>query len=163
MDEHTEIKLTDQEKTFCELYVNGCDPFCGNAQKCYEEAFVISSHTSKGKAKRLLAQKHIQDYISEIDSLGYNENEFLKKRLTEKLLHIIDETSTAEYYDRRGTKLSPAPLRSVAVQATKALMEIHPIKEAQVNKLNIEGAGEGGVVFNVIVPSPKQDKDVDIE
>ena len=64
----------------------------------------------------------------------------------------------AQYTDRRGTKLSPAPLRSVAVSATKALMEMYPVKEAQVNKLNIEGAGEGGITFNVIVPEQvKQD------
>lgn len=156
MEENINIELTEQEKAFCELYVNGCDPYCGNASKCYEEIFNITSNTAKGKAKKLLCQKHIQKYIEEIDSLGYNDNEFLKKRLTEKLLHIIDETSSAEYMDRRGTKLSPAPLRSVAVQATKALMEMHPIKEAQVNKLNIEGGGEGGVIFNVIVPEKKK-------
>lgn len=157
----TNSRLTEQEKAFCELYVNGCDPYCGNASKCYEEIFNISSNTTKGKARQLLAQKHIQEYIKEIDSLSYDENEFLKKRLTEKLLHIIDETSSAEYLDRRGTKLSPAPLRSVAVQATKALMEMHPIKEAQVNKLNIEGSGDGGVIFNVIVPEPKKEEDKD--
>ena len=157
----TNNELTEQEKAFCELYVNGCDPYCGNAAKCYEEIFKISSNTAKGKARKLLCQEHIQKYIEEIDSLNYNENEFLKKRLTEKLLHIIDETSSAEYQDRRGTRLSPAPLRSVAVQATKALMEMHPIKEAQVNKLNIEGSGEGGVVFNVIVPEPKKEEDKD--
>ena len=76
----------------------------------------------------------------------------MKKFLTENLVHIIEETSTAEYRDRRGTRLSPAPLRSVAVSATKALMEMYPVKEAQVSKLNIEGGGEGGITFNVIVP-----------
>ena len=157
----TNIELTEQEKAFCELYVNGCDPYCGNASKCYEEVFQMSSNTSKGKARKLLGQKHIQEYLDEINSLGYNENDFLKKRLTEILLHIIDETSSAEFHDRRGTKLSPAPLRSVAVQATKALMEMYPIKEAQVNKLNIEGSGEGGVIFNVIVPEPKKKENQD--
>lgn len=148
-------ELTGEEKAFCELFVNGCSPFGGNASKCYEEVFHVSSDTIGGKAKKLLCEKHIQKFIEELDSLSYEDSKFLKKRLTENLLHIIDETSVAEYRDRRGTKLSPAPLRSVAVQATKALMEMHPIREAQVNKLNIEGTGEGGIVFNVIVPEPK--------
>jgi hypothetical protein len=156
----THISLTDQEIVFCELFVNGCAPYCGNAAKCYEEAFSISSKTSTGKAKKLLAQKHIQACIEDLESLSYEEAKHLKKRLTENLLHIIEETSKVEYTDRRGTKLSPAPLRSVAVQATKALMDMHPIKEANVNKLNIEGTGEGGVVFNVIVPDkPKKETD----
>ncbi|MDR1090103.1 MAG: hypothetical protein LBL79_03430 [Prevotella sp.] len=158
----TYASLTDREVVFCELFVNGCAPYCGNAAKCYEEAFNVSSTTSTGKAKKLLAQKHIRDYIEDLESLSYEEAKHLKKRLTENLLHIIEETSKAEYMDRRGTKLSPAPLRSVAVQATKALMDMHPIKEANINKLNIEGTGEGGVVFNVILPAPdKQKKETD--
>ena len=156
--ENNEIhtSLTDQELVFCELFVNGCAPYCGNAPKCYEEAFNITSKTSAGKAKRILSQEHIKSYIEELESLSYEEAKHMKKRLTENLLNIIEETSKAEYTDRRGTKLSPAPLRSVAVQATKALMDLHPIKEASVSKLNIEGTGEGGVVFNVIVPAPEK-------
>jgi hypothetical protein len=158
----THASLRNREIVFCELFVNGCAPYCGNAAKCYEEAFSISSNTSTGKAKQLLARKYIRAYIEDLESLSYEEAKHLKKRLTENLLHIIEETSKAEYTDRRGTRLSPAPLRSVAVQATKALMDMHPIKEANVNKLNIEGAGEGGVVFNVIVPAPdKPKKDTD--
>lgn len=144
--------LTDAEIVFCELFINGCAPYCGNAAKCYEEAFNISSTTSAGKAKKLLSQAPIKTYIEELESLSYEDSKNLKNRLTANLLKIIEETSSAEYTDRRGTKLSPAPLRSVAVQATKALMDMHPIKEA--NKLNIEGTGEGGVTFNVIVPVP---------
>ena len=56
------------------------------------------------------------------------------------------------YMDRRGTRLSPAPLRSVAVGASKALMDLYPVKEAQKHELSIGGAGEGGITFNVIVP-----------
>jgi hypothetical protein len=150
--------LTGQEIAFCELFVNGCAPFCGNAAKCYEEVFQIISNTSKGKAKKLLSQQHIQDYIQVLEDENDKDSKILKKRLTENLLHIVDETSSAQFYDRRGTKLSTAPLRSVAVQATKALMDMYPIREANVNKLNIEGAGAGGITFNVIVPSTEQPK-----
>lgn len=63
----------------------------------------------------------------------------------------MSETSSAEYTDKFGVPLSPAPLRAVAVNAAKALMELYPIKCSQETKLRIDG-GEGGVVFNVIVP-----------
>ena len=91
------------------------------------------------------------------DGGRYNslETTHMKKFLTENLKHIIEETSTAVYRDRRGNKLSPAALRSVAVAASKTLMDMYPVKEAQVSKLNIEGGGENGIVFNVIVPESK--------
>lgn len=146
-------ELTGEETVFCKLFINGCAPYAGNASKCYEEAFHTDSSTANKKARELLNCKYIQKFIEELESTTYEESKFLKKRLTENLLKIIDETSTATYRDRRGTLLSPAPLRSVAVQATKALMDMYPIKEAQ--KLNIEGTGEGGVIFNVIVPEKK--------
>lgn len=147
--------LSELEKDFCQLYVNGCDPYAGNLRKCYEEIFNDKSHTSLGKAKELLASPSIQDYIKELSDISYDETMAMKKRLTEKLLKIVDETSEAQFYDRRGTKLSVAPLRSVAVQGCKALMDLYPVKETQESKLKIEGA-EGGVVFNVIVPESQK-------
>ncbi|MBR4405182.1 MAG: hypothetical protein IKT30_02285 [Bacteroidaceae bacterium] len=151
-------KLTENEILFCELYVNGSAPYAGNAAKCYSEVFKCDSKHTKHLAKQLLMREDIQAFLKELDEMTYEEAKFMKKFLTENLIHIIEETSVAEYRDRRGTKLSPAPLRSVAVSATKALMEMYPVKEAQVNKLNIEGAGEGGITFNVIVPEqPKSD------
>ena len=145
-------QLTEQEKYFCNLYVHGDAPYCGNASECYKEALGKTKKT-KLEAMMLLGKPHIQGYIEELNGYNFEENMFLKKRLTANLLKIMDETSKAEYVDRRGTKLSPAPLRSVAVQAAKALMELHPIKEA--NKLSIESEGDGGIVFNVIVPDKK--------
>ena len=151
-------KLTENEILFCELYVNGSAPYGGNAAKCYSEAFKCESKHTKHLALTLLAREDIQEYLKKLEGNPYEEAKYMKKFLTENLIHIIEETSTAQYQDRRGTKLSPAPLRSVAVSATKALMEMYPVKEAQVNKLNIEGAGEGGITFNVIVPEQvKQD------
>lgn len=145
--------LTEQEKLFCELFINGSAPYAGNAAKCYVEAFQCDPLKAKHLAKTLLMREDIQQFIEELEAMSDCDTKTMKKFLTANLVHIIEETSTAVYHDRRGTELSPAPLRSVAVSATKALMEMYPVKEAQVSKLNIEGAGEGGITFNVIVPN----------
>lgn len=149
--------LTEQEVLFCQLYVNGVQPFLGNLVESYREAFGIN-HDDKlirQKAKELINKEDVRNYIKELSDMSSEEAVALKQFLTENLINIIKETSTDVYRDRRGTLLSPAPLRSVAVNAAKALMDMYPIKEAQVNKLNIEGSGEGGITFNVIVPEQK--------
>lgn len=138
--------LNKQEIDFCELFIFGCDPYAGNARKCYEDIFYDSSHTSLRKAKQLMARDDVQEYINQLRAIANYETADLKARLTEKLLHIIDETSTAKYTDRRGTELSPAPLRSVAVQASKALMEMYPVKVAQESKVELKGNGDSGIV-----------------
>lgn len=145
-------QLSEQEILFCELFLNGTAPYAGNAVKCYSEVFKESGPRSRHQAKLLLAKDEVKDYLKELEALGAEETEDMKRYLTQNLIKIIDETSTAQYRDRRGTLLSPAPLRSVAVSATKALMEMYPVKQAQTTNLNIEGAGEGGITFNVIVP-----------
>lgn len=77
---------------------------------------------------------------------------FLLQILFEDIVSaILEETSNSNYSDRFGNLLSPAPLRAVAVNAAKALMELYPVKYAHETKLRIEG-DNGGVVFNVIVP-----------
>jgi hypothetical protein len=148
-------ELSKEEKKFCELYVNGTAPYAGNATRCYAEVFHDNSMQTKHLALQMIGRVDIQEYLKELDGMAYEEAKYMKKFLTESLVHIIEETSTAEFTDRRGVPLSPAPLRSVAVGATKALMEMYPVREAQVNKLNIEGNGEGGITFNVIVPEQK--------
>lgn len=146
------IKLTKEEMLFCQLLVNGSAPYGGDAVKCYQEVFRCNDILDGHKAKKFMARTEIQEYITELETENVKEAAQVKKFLAENLKSIIKETSTAQYSDRRGTKLSPAPLRSVAVSASKALMELYPVREAQVNKLNIEGDGENGIVFNVIVP-----------
>lgn len=162
----TKIKVPDtlsqKEKDFCELYIFGCDPYTGNARKCYEEIFLCASRTSLKKARELMAREDVSEYLTNLRKIANYENADLKSRLTEKLMHIMEETSTAQYTDRRGTKLSVAPLRSVAVQAAKAVMEIHGIKAAQESKLELTGGeGNAGITFNVIVPQEKP-KDTEI-
>lgn len=156
MDLHVPESLNQKEKDFCELFIFGCDPYTGNARKCYEEIFNDCSKTALINAKKLQEREDIKDYIAQLRKIANYETADLKARLTEKLLHIIDETSTAKYYDRRGTALSVAPLRSVAVQASKALMEMYPVKVAQESKIELNGGGDEGIVFNVIVPQSQK-------
>lgn len=156
MEKNIYDTLSKQEKEFCELYIFGCDPYTGNARKCYADIFKDDSHTSLKKAKELMAREDVQAYIEHLRKAANFETADMKARLREKLLHIIDETSSAQFYDRRGTALSVAPLRSVAVQATKALMELYPVKVAQESKIELKGEGDAGIVFNVIVPKEGQ-------
>lgn len=114
------------------------------------------------KAKELLNREDIQNYIVQLRAIANYETVDMKARLTEKLLQIVDETSKAVYTDRRGTKLSPAPLRSVAVQASKALMEMYPVKVAQESKVELKGGnGDSGITFNVIVPQSNNENSVE--
>lgn len=150
-----ETKLTDKEQLFCELFMNGAAPYAGNALKCYQAVFESDDMQDNLNAKKMLARDDIKAFMAELEDYNAQETAHMKKFLTENLKHIIEETSTAVYRDRRGNKLSPAALRSVAVTASKALMDMYPVKEAQVSKLNIEGGGENDIVFNVIVPDAK--------
>lgn len=156
-----DTKLTKEERTFCELFVNGCAPYAGNAERCYADVFhsnrddLLNNH----KAKKLLNKKQIKEYVQELESMSMEQAVDIKRYLTANLKHIIEEASSVDVYDRKGTLLSPAALRSVAVSAAKALMEMYPVREAQVNKVDINGGGEGGhggITFNVIVPDSKQ-------
>lgn len=151
-------KLTEQEVLFCELFVNGTAPYAGNAVVCYSEVFKESGPRTRHCAKKLLAQEEIQSYVKELEAISAVENGDMKRYLTQNLMRILDETSTAQFRDRRGTLLSPAPLRSVAVNAAKALMEMYPVKEARTTNVNIDGGSEGGITFNVIVPDTNTTK-----
>ena len=104
-------------------------------------------------ARGLIAQTTNEAEIREmIDSVQFDvETIATRLQVAETLKAVMSETSSAEYTDKFGVPLSPAPLRAVAVNAAKALMELYPIKCSQETKLRIDG-GEGGVVFNVIVP-----------
>jgi hypothetical protein len=86
--------------------------------------------------------------------LSETETLALKLQLTETLKAVMEETATATFEDRFGAPLSPAPLRAVAVNAAKALMELYPVKHVHETRLRIEGAA-GSVVFNVVVPETK--------
>lgn len=156
--ENNNTPLTEQEQLFCNLFANGEAPFGGNAARCYSEVFNDKTKLAKSRATRMLARPEIQEFLKSLDELPYEEAKYMKIFLRENLMSIIAECSRGEYRDRKGTLLSPAALRSVAVQASKAVMDLYPVKEAQVSKINIDSAGEGGITFNVIMPDqPKQE------
>ncbi len=150
--------LTDAEIAFCELYINGTAPYAGNPAKCYQDVFPEKASKGRGAAIRLLNQPHIQKYIEELEAMNAFDAKRKREYLARHLESIIEETSTAEYSDRRGIKMSPAALRSVCVQAMKLYADLYPVKEAQVSKLNIENNGGGGITFNVIVPNQSSEK-----
>lgn len=155
--ENNKPQLSEQEKLFCDLYANGEAPYGGNAARCYQEVYNDKTHLAKNRATRMLARPEIRTYLESLDELSYEEAKYMKIFLRENLTSIINECTHMEYRDRRGTLLSPAALRSVAVNASKALMDLYPVKEAQVSRINIDGSGEGGITFNVIMPDQKTD------
>lgn len=149
-----EFGLTKEERQFCDLYVNGGSQFAGQHCKCYKEVYGEDIKNVSLKSRRLLTNPHISELIKELIEEQQNDITTIavKLQVTETLRSVMEETSTAIYKDKWGQNLSPAPLRAVSVNAAKALMDLYPIKHAQETKLKIEGAGEGGVIFNVIVP-----------
>ncbi len=156
--EKDNIQLTEQETLFCDLYVHGEIPFGGDATKCYREVYNDNSNLAKSRATRMLARPEIQAYLKTLDGLPYEESKYMKIFLRERLTHIINECSTYELRDRKGNLQSPAALRSIAVQASKVLVDMYGVKEANVNKINIEGNGEGGITFNVIMPTSAKEE-----
>ena len=148
-------KLSDKEEEFCMLYVYGDSEFAGQHVKCYTEVFGDCDRISI-KSRKLLAKIPVQARIKELATLLQSETETIavKLQIAETLKAVMDETSTAQFIDKFGVSLSPAPLRAVSVNAAKALMDLYPVKHIHETKLRIEGTN-GGVVFNVIVPENK--------
>jgi len=151
--------LSAQEEQFCELFVYGGSEYAGQHVKCYTEVFAEGSLKVNLLSRKLLAKVEIQSRIRELMKglQGETENMAIKLQVTETLRAVMEETSTAQFSDKFGIDLSPAPLRAVSVNAAKALMELYPIKHVHEARLKIEGDG-GGIVFNVIVPENKQNE-----
>ena len=61
--------------------------------------------------------------------------------------------------DKFGMKVSPAALRSVAVNAISKLTDMYGIKEDIAHKVMLEGADGDGITFNLIVPQSKPDNE----
>ena len=153
-------KLTEQEELFCELYVHGTAPYAGNEVKCYSEVFKDNGLRARHRAMELMGRDYIGKYIEQLEAEDKASTSGMKRYLTQNLMKILEETSTAQFRDRRGTLLSTAPLRSVAVSAAKALMDLYPVKQSQTTNLNIEGnSGKGGITFNVILPDAKKSEE----
>ncbi|MFR9546565.1 MAG: hypothetical protein SNJ29_13455 [Rikenellaceae bacterium] len=145
------IKLTDSEKRFCELFVDGDKDFAGRAEACYREVFGEEQYGIIA-ARQLLAKDHIKAHIKLLIGAKDTESEVIAIRLqvAETLRSIMSEAAKGEYLDRFGVPLSPAPLRAVSVNAAKALMDIFPISNSQSE--TIKNEGNGNIIFNVVVP-----------
>ncbi len=151
--EEKEIKLTEKELEFCDLFVDGDKMFAGQAKACYVEVYGERKYPEIA-ARRLLSKSNIAAHIKEMTERRYNDNETLavKLQVTETLKAVMSETSQGEYVDKYGVTQSPASLRAVSVNAAKALMDIYPIKHSQGGDGKGDSKNGGNVIFNVVVP-----------
>lgn len=151
-------KLTENELEFCELYVNGGFGVAGDHNECYKDVF---GSEDKKAARKLIARQDIKDHVkSLIEDFKNNEEHralAIKIQVTDTLQKVMRETSTDVYRTPKGHALSPAPLRSVSVNAAKALADMYVDKPSVSQKLQLESDGKGGIVFNVIVPKTNVD------
>lgn len=125
----------------------------GQADRCYREVFDIKHGDTEAAARRLVHNPAVMARIRELGTEMISETESIavKMQISRTLRNILEETATGIYRDRFGNPLSPAPLRAVAVNAAKALMEMYPVKNGGEAKFKIEGS-DNNIVFNVIVP-----------
>lgn len=153
MEDIEKTVLTDAEKEFCELFVDGGAGFAGQAASCYTEVFGENRKNIPLAAKKVLMKPHIAEYIKELVDERTVETEAIavKLQVAETLKAVMAETSKNEYVDKYGMSLSPAPLRAVSVNAAKALMDLYPIKHGQDTSKKGDG-NNGNITFNVIVP-----------
>lgn len=149
--------LTPQQEQFCQLYVCGGLHFAGNLVKCYKEVFGVDYKDLNIQARQFVREPIVMARIKELAAEMATETETIavKMQITETLRAILAETANNNYMDRFGNMLSPAPLRAVAVNAAKVLMELYPVKHTTETKLRIESTNNG-VVFNVIVPATQE-------
>lgn len=163
-EEHNleEIALTAEQEQFCQLYVCGGLKFAGQLTKCYKEIFGEDYKDVSLQARQLSQLPAVMSRVKELAAAMMSETESIavKMQISETLRSIMEETANNNYTDRFGNKLSPAPLRAVAVNAAKALMEIYPIKHVHETKI-IEGTNNG-IIFNVIIPqNPNNNADAE--
>ena len=161
-------RLKEVEQDFCILLVEGSKDYAGNPEKCYMETIGKEEKVEETDpfighyVRETLSREDIQGYIKELRECVNSEvdNEILRSYIKSRLIAIIDECSTATYKDRRGTLLSPAPLRSVANHSIKTLIDLTP------GLVKNEGGDDNGdeedkgLTFNVVVPKkPEKTKE----
>lgn len=173
-------KLTNLEEKFCLVYVCGPAPYNGNAKKTYDLVFkgetgqffdpdtkvratqIISEVDTSIQVRQLMLRDDIKDRIDQLQSESVVNAASLRPRLTESLLKIIDECMTLNVEDRFGNTLSPAALRSVAVNAISKLTDMYGIKEDIAHKVMLEGADGDGITFNLIMPQSNKENELEI-
>ena len=77
MNEQGKNELTQNGELFCELYVHGESLYCGNSAKCYQEAFGKPLGKSRMAARKLINEPRIQEQITKLNELNFEENMFL--------------------------------------------------------------------------------------
>lgn len=171
-------KLTDLEEKFCLVYACGPSPYNGNAKKTYDLVFkgrtgqlynhddVIRELEIKEEVdtsilvRQLMLRDDIKKRIGQIQSESVVNASTLRPRLTETLLKIADECSTLTVEDKFGNPLSPAALRSVAVNAITKLTDMYGIKEDITHKVMLEGADGDGITFNLVMPQSNKENEL---
>jgi len=165
MADNNNIALTEQEEKFCLMFVNGLAPYCGNAGRCYRAVFdpdkTKTDEESTYKAMILMRKDSVKKRIEELNEMNSMTAAAIRPRVTSTLLKIMDECSSDVYEDQYGNLLSPAALRSVAVNAGKVLNDMYGIKEDIAHRIKIEGGDGGGITFNVVVPDKKKDDEIE--
>ena len=157
--------LTSDEEKFCLMYVNAPSPYAGNQVKCYVAVFGWDTDNDPEgietaiMANQLMLREDIKKRIEQLEEMNVVNATTLRPRITQTLLKIADECSEKTFNDRWGRPQSPAPLRSVAVNAIKTLSDIYGIKEDVAHKVSIEGSDGNGVVINVIAPQKSEQPD----
>lgn len=154
--------LSEAEKKFCLIYTNGPSPYVGNEVRCYQLVFNDSTHEPTGEqeievslqAHEFMVREDVKEYIDKLNAISIVNATSLKPRITQTLLKVMDECSTAKYTDKWGVELSPAALRSVAVNAADKLTNMYGIKEDIAHKIQLEGTDGEGITFNLIAPQP---------
>lgn len=160
-------KLSDKEQKFCLIYTNGPAPYNGNKVRCWQLVFNGSTTLPRGEeeveialdASKFMQRDDVKEYIDSINALSIVNASTLRPRITQTLLKIMDECSTAQYEDRWGIKIQPAAMRAVAVNAASKLTDMYGIKEDIAHKIQIEGSDGDGITFNLIAPQPTKKDD----
>lgn len=160
-------KLSDKEQKFCLIYTNGPAPYNGNEVRCWQLVFNGSTTPPRDEeeveialdASKFMQRDDVKEYIDSINALSIVNASTLRPRITQTLLKIMDECSTAQYEDRWGIKIQPAAMRAVAVNAASKLTDMYGIKEDIAHKIQIEGSDGDGITFNLIAPQPTKKDD----
>lgn len=170
--------LTNLEEKFCLVYACGPSPYNGNAKKTYDLVFkgqtgqlydpdedarrqqIVDEVDTAILVRELMLRDDIRDRIDQIQSESVVNATTLRPRLTETLLKIADECSTLMVEDRFGNPLSPAALRSVAVNAITKLTDMYGIKEDIAHKVMLEGAAGDGITFNLVMPQSSKENEL---
>lgn len=171
-------KLTTLEEKFCLVYACGPSPYNGNAKKTYDLVFrgstgqlfdpdekarkkqILDEVDTSILVRELMLRDDIRDRIDQLQSETVVNAATLRPRLTETLLKIADECSTLMVEDRFGNTLSPAALRSVAVNAITKLTDMYGIKEDIAHKVMLESADGDGITFNLVMPKSNNENEL---